>query len=133
MTRTILLGALAALTAGCIDEVPMGNPTVNGTYVLQTVNGSGLPYTVTEGETTTTVLDGALTLFQGGTYSESGRSRQATSGQVTDHSLSEAGSYELFGTSITFRRADGRRTRLATLNNKTLTIVESAMTTVYRK
>ena len=133
MIRGIVLGVLLASAAGCIDEVPMGNPTVNGTYVLQTVNGSALPYTTTESGTTTEILDGALTLFQGGTYSETGHSRRTVSGEVTNQTLSEAGSYELYGTSITLRRADGGRSRLATLNNKTMTIVEPGMTFVYRK
>jgi hypothetical protein len=131
--RRILLAVLLASGASCIDEVPVGPGTVNGTYVLRTVNGSQLPYTMTANGTTTEILDGAMTLYQGGTYAESGHSRRTVNGETTNVTHEEAGSYALYGTSVSFTSANGARTRIATVSGATMTIVEPGMSAVFRK
>lgn len=67
------LAAIAALAtfAGCYDTTSPYNQQVNGgSYSLQTVNATSLPYTYTSGGYTITIQSDIYTLNNNGTYSE---------------------------------------------------------------
>jgi hypothetical protein len=129
-----LMGLVVALSVGCLGDGMTGSSTVTGAYTLRTVNGAPLPYTIVgSGTAKTEIIDDVITLYEGGTYAESGHSRTTVSGQVANESNTEAGSYSLFGTSVTLRSSDGGRTRMPTIDGNTMTVVESGMTSVFTK
>jgi hypothetical protein len=132
--RKVLMALVVVFSAGCLGDGMTGSSTVTGAYTLRTVNGSPLPYTIVgSGTARTEIIDDVITLYEGGTYAESGHSRTTLNGQVANASNTETGSYSLFGTSVTLRSSDGGRTRMPTIDGNTMTIVESGMTAVFTK
>jgi hypothetical protein len=116
MRRLLATVAVLALT-GCItdsigivgtkvtggDDLP--SPTgIAGTYTLQTVNGSSLPYTYSQtGADKGELLDDVITLTNNNTWSELWHERRTVSGVVTVVAVTDAGTYALVGTSgLTF-------------------------------
>jgi hypothetical protein len=132
--RRSLIGLVVSLSAACMDGVT-GASTVTGAYTLRTVNGSPLPYTLsTSGTVTTEIVDGVITLYQGGTYAETTRLRVTTNGQSAIETKNGSGSFGLQGTSITLRSSDGATQRLANIKDaETMTFVEAGMTRVFTK
>jgi hypothetical protein len=132
--RSLLIAFVLTFVVACDSGKVIGTSSVTGTYTLRTINGSSLPYTLPGGGTTKTeILDDVLNLYQGNTYAESGHSRVTVNGQVTDQTISEAGSYSVFGTSITFTSGDGRRTRLSNADSESIIFVEAGVTSVFKK
>jgi hypothetical protein len=130
----ILMAVVVMLSLACSDDDIVGSSTVNGTYTLRTVNGSQLPYTLPGGGAVKTeILQDAITLFQGGTFSRVRASRITENGQVTNESETDTGSYSLFGTSITLNSTATGTPILATINGNTMTIVEAGVTSVFSK
>jgi hypothetical protein len=134
MMRRVLMGLIVMLCVACLQGGLTGSSTVTGAYTLRTINGSALPYTIaSSGTSKTEIVDDVITLFQGGTYAESGHSRTTLAGQVSNESNSETGSYGLVGTSVTFQSSDRTRSRLMTITANTMTFVEPGMTSVFSK
>jgi hypothetical protein len=130
----VLMALVVVFSVGCLGDGMTGSSTVTGAYTLRTANGSPLPYTIVgSGTARTEIIDDVITLYEGGTYAESGHSRTTLNGQVANESNTETGSYSLFGTSVTLRSSDGGRTRMPTIDGNTMTIVESGMTAVFTK
>jgi hypothetical protein len=100
MARRTLTFSIFAFCAACAGGI-VGSATVNGTYTLRTINGAALPYSTTTGGVTTEVIDDAITLYAGSTYSELGHSRTTTNGQVTNNTNTETENYTLLGNSVT--------------------------------
>lgn len=71
MKRFLVLACAAALTvaaSGCRDTTSPGS-VLSGTYSLQSVNGSGLPAVVTQGQGfTEEVVSGRITIDRNGTF-----------------------------------------------------------------
>lgn len=132
--RSLLIAFVLTLVVACDSGKVIGTSSVTGTYTLRTVNGSSLPYTLPGGGTTKTeILDDVLNLYQGNTYSESGHMRVTVNGQATNQTISESGSFSLFGTSITFTSGDGSHTRLSNADSESIIFVEAGVTSVFKK
>jgi hypothetical protein len=127
------VAALLSMTAlsGCDDSIT-GSSTVVGSYTLRTVNGSALPVTVVSGTTTTVYEDGVISLYQGATYAESGRTRVTVNGTTTTVTKAETGSYTLFGASITLT-PNGSAQKVAKVSGNDMTFIDAGVTMVYRK
>ena len=126
------VATIALAVMSCDDGT--GISSINGPWTLRTVNGAPLPYPVAaNGTTTAELLDDVITLYVGGTWSQSMRERTTTGGQVSTSTRTLAGSYSTFGTSITLTASDGTKARIATVQGDAMTIVEPGLTMVYRK
>jgi len=100
---------------------------------MRTFNGQTLPYVIAQtGTNKSELTDDAVTLNNGGTYTESGHVRNTTNGQVTTQSHVDAGSFTLTGTAITLISTDGTSVS-GTVNGSTLTLVEQGLSAVYVK
>jgi hypothetical protein len=131
--RRALLLLVTVLAAGCFGDGLTGSSTINGKYTLRTINGSPLPYTIAgAGTDKTEILDDAITLFQGGTYSESAHSLVTTNGQTSPVTRAETGSYTIFGTSVTLNGNSGGQT-LTTISGNSMTIMQAGLTFVFSK
>ena len=132
--RRVVLGLVVAGSVACFDDSIVGSPTVTGTYTLRTINGSPLPYVLAQtGTSITEVLDGAIALHEGSTYTRSGHLRITENGQATMVSTPATGTYSLFGNSISFRSNAGGGDAVAIIDGNTMTFVDAGMTSVFRK
>jgi hypothetical protein len=132
--RQVLTWAMVASCIGCLGEGITGSSTVTGTYTLRTMNGSPLPYTIPgSGTDKTEIMSDAITLFQGGTYARERHSRVTVSGQVTNETVMEGGTYNLFGNSISMRLSGTGPIVQAVINGNTMTFVEDGVTSVFSK
>ena len=86
-TRLAAVAAVAAVTAAAacssdtVGEAVIPSPAV-GTYVLQTVNGSALPASVSTGSRVVTFVADTLHLLLGGTFTETVVKQNAPPGQT---------------------------------------------------
>ena len=134
MMRAVLLAFALVCFVGCNNDGLTGSTTVNGTYTLRTVNGSALPYTVSgSGTNKTEVIDDTITLYEGFTYSRSAHSRVTVNGQASDVTTADAGSYGIFGTSITLTPGNGGTATLVLVSGNTMTLSTTGYVYVFRK
>jgi hypothetical protein len=134
MMRAVLLALALVCFVGCNNDGLTGSTTVNGKYTLRTVNGSALPYTISgSGTNKTEVIDDAITLFEGFTYSRSAHSRVTVNGQASEVTTTDAGSYSIFGTSITLTPGNGGTATLVLVSGNTMTLSTTGYIYVFRK
>jgi hypothetical protein len=132
MRRFVALLVFATAVA-CGGDSTSPSATVSGTYTLQNVNGSQLPFTVFDvGTEKYEILTDAVILNEGGTWTESGTDRSTVSGQVTTSTITDAGTYTLNGTAITFVSAQSGTTN-GSVGSGTLTITDQGIVAVYQK
>lgn len=106
------LGLAFAMACGGADSPTTPTPTsITGTYTLRTVNGSPLPFVVPDGGAAKIeIVDGTLTVNDGGGWTESGHLRSTLNGKATASASSfvgGAGFYTLSGTAITLSGSNG--------------------------
>ena len=97
--------AIAALVtvAACSDSTSPGSQYAGGSYALQSVNGTNIPYTYTSGSSTITIQSDIYTLNNDGTYSESINETVSNGFSSTPASDAEAGSWFQNGNAIVFK------------------------------
>jgi hypothetical protein len=113
-----------AFTLACGDSgTNPNNSDIAGTYTLQSIGGSPLPYTFQSGSPTVTLVSDVLTVGSDGTWAEAEDFQQVANGQTTTGSLSDGGTWTRSGTSLTFvSQADGTTVYTGTYGNDTLTL-----------
>jgi len=135
MRRFIACMSLVA-AAACGGDSPT-QPTsasVAGTWNLQTVNGSGLPYIVGQvGSDKLELVSDVLTVGESGTFTQLTEFRVTESGQVSTESVPDAGSYALNGTAVTFTFDSDGSTGTGSLSGNTLTIAAGGFALIYKK
>lgn len=136
MTRFSKLCAVAGALllsafAGCVGEGVVGPSSIYGSYELKTVNGNAPPArTDSTAAGIVTVTRQSITVFKGGTYTDSlFLSTKPASGAAVTSIAVEQGVYSTFGTSFTF--TFGARQRFMTWVEGRLTHVETGVTRVY--
>ena len=100
------LAALSLLTlftaCGGDGSTDPTTASIAGTYTLRTVNGSPMPYTVTQsGPYKYEITSDAYTLSDGGTWSEIRTYRTTSNEVVTTSTNPDGGTYSRNGTAIT--------------------------------
>ena len=132
--KKVLFGFLLLVSAGCLNEDVVGDSTATGEYTLKTINNAALPFTLsTSGTTKTEVMDAVISMFVGGTYSETSHLRVTTNGTVTTQTKVDTGSYSFFGTSVTLVSSAGNGERRGRIEGTTMTITEDGKNSIYRK
>jgi hypothetical protein len=99
-TRPLIAMALAALLAACgSDNTVTGPRDVTGTYVLATVDGSPLPYTVPNAEHVIVINSATATLGADHSYTVAvAGTEDGTDSEVA----ADQGTYAVSGSTITF-------------------------------
>jgi hypothetical protein len=122
--RRIAIAALAIVLAGCTssDSTEPGVSLV-GNYSLRTINGSNLPYTLSNGLVLTSDV---LSLFNDGTYSDAA---QYSDGRVGV----ENGFYSNNNGAITFTVSSSGATYAGSLSGSVLTEIIGTVTETYQK
>ena len=132
--RKVLFGLLLLISAGCLNEDVVGDSTATGEYTLTTINDAALPFILSgSGTTKTELLDAVISMFEGGTYSETSHLRVTTNGVVTTQTRVDTGSYSFFGVSVTLVSSAGNGERRGKIEGTKMTITEAGKNSVYRK
>jgi hypothetical protein len=136
-TMKSLIAACLLVLAACGGDDGPTAPTmasIAGTWNLQTVNGSPLPFTVAQsGADKIEVLGDAITVTATATFTQLTQVRVTQGGQATTQSVADAGSYTLSGKTVTFTFNSDGSSGTGTLNGTTLTVTDSGIALVYRK
>lgn len=129
--RAVASAVLLAATAGCIGDGVVGPSSIYGSYELKTINGNAPPVrTDSTAAGVVTVTRQSITVFKGGTYTDSlfVSTKPAAGTAVTSVSV-EQGVYATLGTSFTF--TFGSRQRFMNWVEGRLTHIEAGVTRVY--
>ncbi|HEY5087156.1 MAG TPA: hypothetical protein VII66_07375 [Gemmatimonadaceae bacterium] len=132
--------ALAALAA-CTDNTSPVTQLSGGSYSLQTVNGTNVPYTYTSGSTTITIQSDIYTLNNDGTYSESISEIISNGFSSSPASDGESGTWSQNGNAVVFAPSystqnnysqyTGALSGSSTFSHSTLTFSYSGVVWVY--
>jgi hypothetical protein len=134
MRKLLLSLVLAAAVACGGDSTSPINASIAGTYKLQTINGSALPYTILQvGNDKVEFMDDQVTVNDGGTYTESGHIRTTENGVVTTEAVVDAGTYVRTGTAITFHSTSDNSDTPGSISGNSITVVSSGLSAVYAK
>lgn len=136
MRRLIPLVALAVAVACGSDSTTQPTiATLAGTWTLQSVNGSPLPFTVSQ--TTNDkleVLSDIVTASPNGTYTEVLQIRETLNGQAVVNNVPDNGTFSVNGTAVTLSGvSSGNITGALSNDNRTLTLTEEGFAYVFQK
>jgi hypothetical protein len=131
------VGATALLLTACSDSLNPTPDSAAGTYNLTSVNGEGMPASITVTEqgvaVTLTYSSGSVTIRADGTYSFAASFSVEVAGQTVNEDPTESGTYTISGTTLTITPTDDPTdvTTATLLGNKiTVTDSEDGITTV---
>ena len=94
--------ALLAAFAACTDNTSPTNRSAGGTYDLQTVNGTSLPYSYNTSSGTLTIVSDIYTLNNDGTYNETISETISNGFSNSAASDAESGTWYQNGNAIVF-------------------------------
>ena len=134
MRRLIPFVALAVAVACGSDSTTQPTlASVAGTWSLQSVNGSPLPFTYAQtANDKREVVSDVVTASSNGSYTEVLQIRETLNGVATTTTSTDAGTFTLNGTAVTL---NGNLTGITTgaLNGNTLTLTEQGFVWVFVK
>jgi hypothetical protein len=127
---------LLVVTAACGSDAPT-QPTsasVTGTWRLQTVNGTALPFVAAQiGSDKVELTSDVLTAVQSGSFTRMTQIRVTQNGQASTQSISDAGSYTLSGTAVTFTFDGDGSSGTGSISGNTLTVAEDGFAYIYKR
>jgi hypothetical protein len=127
---------LMVVVAACGSDAPT-QPTpasVVGTWHLQTVNGSALPYLMPQDDFEALELTSdVFTVDAKGTFTQVSQFRVTQDAQWSMESVADSGSYALNGATVTFTYESDGSTGIASLAGNTLTFSGAGIALVYKK
>ena len=121
--RRLALLALAVGMAACANDATAPSTSVEGTYSLQRINGTALPYTFSNG---TQLVSDQLVLSTDGTFTDIAR-------YSNGRSSTEVGYYTSLNGSITFNDQTSGSTYQGSLSGTVLTEIINGFTETYQK
>lgn len=133
MRKTFL--ALLALTLACGgDSTGPTEASVAGTWNLQSVNGTALPFIVSQtGTNKVEITADVLTVTSSGSFTEITTLRTTQNGTATTQTVADAGSYVLNGNNATFQFQSDGSIGSGTVSGSTLTVSQAGLSLIYKK
>jgi hypothetical protein len=107
--RRLFVSMLALVTlVACGDNSTTGPATVNlvGSWRLQSVNGSAVPYTQQNGTSKLEVFGGGIVISQSGSFTTTLMERVTTNGSASVMNVTTYGTVEISGSGLIFKRTD---------------------------
>jgi hypothetical protein len=98
----LLAGLLVVAACGSDATTSPASASIAGTYQLRAINGSALPFTYQSGTTKVIVTADALTVADGGTWSEQASFTLTVNGSTSAQVVSDGGTWTRAGTSVSF-------------------------------
>ncbi|MEP6495656.1 MAG: hypothetical protein ABJF01_23435 [bacterium] len=139
MRRSAFVAAMifAILSAaGCGgDSTSPATQSIAGSWTLQSVNGSPLPFIVPEtGTDQLEVLSDVIAISGTGSFTQTTSTRTTTNGVPTTQSVVDAGSYTLNGSAITMHfNSDGFTLTASWSGNTITTVTGDGLALVYKR
>ena len=100
MNRRAFL-VLSFVLAACGSDSSTEPSAIVGTWTLQTINGSALPFVLEQSATEKSeILSEVVTISAGGTFTESTTLRSTVNGTVTTQSFPDGGTYTVSGSTL---------------------------------
>ncbi len=133
--RRLLLACAAIALAGCGGDSTGPVASAEGTWNLQTVNGSPLPYTVAFIANPTyrlEIVNDMFVVHANGTYDETFTSRETNGTTVTTTDDTDNWTWVQNGSALTITSSDGT-TSAATVSGNTITANLEGLAVVYRR
>lgn len=126
---------LLMVVAACGSDSPtQPRASVVGTWNLQTIDGSALPYLVAQTDSEALeLMSDVLTFDANGTFTQLSQIRVTQDGQASTESFSDGGSYALNGTAVTFTFDGDGSIGTASLAVNTLSLASAGFALVYKK
>jgi hypothetical protein len=134
--RRLLSLTLALALIACGDDDSTSVPTnasVAGTWNLQTVNGSALPFTLSASSPKIELLSSSVNVTANGTWTSTTQTRTTIGTQATTASSTQSGTYTLSGSAVSIRSTDGTTVQAGSVSGNTLTLAQTGLTFVYQK
>jgi hypothetical protein len=131
---TMILAILSA--AGCGgDSTSPAAQSIAGSWTLQSVNGSPLPFIVPQtGADKLEVLSDVLVISGTGSFTQTTSTRTTTNGVPTTQSVVDAGSYTLNGSTVTLHfSSDGFIGTASWSGNTITTVTGEGLALVYKR
>lgn len=133
LTAAVMLASAAACGGGDSPTEPT-QVSVAGTWSLQTINGTRLPYVVAQtGADKLEVTSDVLSVSGTGSFTQTTTVRLTQNGQVSTQSVADAGSYTLNGSAASFRFNSDGSTGTASISGNTMTVATDGFAYVYTR
>jgi hypothetical protein len=131
----ILPLALLIVAISCSDSTTAPTfASVAGTWSLQTINGTPLPFTTSQSATDRTeILSDIVNATSSGTFTETTTFRFTQNGSVSTQTSVDNGTFSLNGTAVTFTFNSDGSTDTGSLNGNTMTVTQTGFALVFRK
>jgi hypothetical protein len=134
MKKALLAFAVFAVV-GCGSDSTGVAASAEGTWNLQTVNGSGLPFTaafIANPVYRLEILSDQFVVHADGTYSESFTTRETNGTTVTTTTDTDNGTWVQNNAALTITASDGTVSSAA-ISGNTITVDQSGAVLVYRR
>jgi hypothetical protein len=127
--------AFLALTLACSgDSTGPTEASVAGTWNLQSINGTALPFVVAQTGTNKVEITGdVLTVTASGSFTEITTVRTTQNGTSTTQTVPDAGTYVLNGNNVTFQFQSDGSVGSGTVSGSTLTVSQTGLSLIYKK
>jgi lipocalin-like protein len=124
----------AALACGGDDTTTPTQASVAGTWTLQTINGSPLPFTLATSPAKIELLSSVVNVTANGTWTSTTTNRTTFNGQATTTTSTDAGTYTLSGNNVAIlSNTAGSTAQAGAVNGNTLTLSQQGFVFVYTK
>lgn len=133
--RALAIAAVTLLIA-CGDDGTTAPTTtsVAGTWTLQSINGTSLPYVIAQtGADKIEITSDVVTAVATGSFTQITTIRTTVSGQISTQSVADAGTWTLNGTAVTFQFNSDGSVGTGSISGNTLTVTESGFAYIYKK
>lgn len=134
MRRMLLAGLIFSLVACGSDGVVDPSVSVAGSYALERVDGTALPYPVVDISTYhIQLVSGSLALNANNTYVWNLGLRVDDSGRIRADSTSDAGTWAIVNNALSLTSTQGNLPKTATVSRNVMTMQSSAIVFELRK
>lgn len=131
-----LVPVVLCFVLGCGSDSATTQPTqasLAGTWSLQTINGSPLPFVTSQTATSKAeIMSDIVTASATGTYTEVAQTRTTLNGQATLSTQSDAGTYTVTGSAVVIRSNDGTSVS-GTVKGDTFTVAGNGVAFEFKK
>lgn len=133
MIRWTALLLVAGLMA-CGGETTAPAATIAGTWNLQTINGTTMPFVIAQtGANKDELLSDMLVVSGTGSFTQTTTLRSTRNGAASTQSIADAGSYSLNGSAVSFRWNSDNSTGTGSWTGNTLTMAADGFAVVYTR
>ena len=125
---------LALVLAACGSDASTEPASVVGTWSLQTVNGSPLPFVAAQsGSDKAEIMGDTIKISAAGSFIESTTIRTTLSGVATIQTLADTGTYKVSGSTLTLSSTADGSSGTGTWSGNTITATIEGFSFVYKR